>query len=224
MQRVLPSPARPITVAEACAADRPAHAAGRPWVALCMVASMDGSTTLGGASAGLSSDTDREMLLTLRTLADVIIVGAGTVRAEDYGVPKKPGQRIGVISHSGKVDPSSRLFTSGAGFLILPEDAPPTSIESVRAGVGELDLAAALLQLPGSPVFVQAEGGPSINGALAAADLIDELNLTTSPQFVGGDGKRITADMQAVGQPYDLVQLCEDDGFLFSRYVRHRDG
>ena len=217
-------PARPITVIEACTAERRAHDSGRPWVALCMVASIDGTTALDGASAGLSSDIDREMLLTLRTLADVIIVGAGTVRAEDYGVPKKPGQRIGVVSHSGKVDPSSRLFTSGAGFLILPEDAPQTAIESVRAGVGELDLGAALMQLPGSPTFVQAEGGPTINGALAANGLIDELNLTTSPQFVGGDGKRITADMPAMGQPYDLVQLCEDDGFLFCRYVRRRNG
>ena len=187
-----------------------------------MVASIDGSTALDGASAGLSSDADRNILLALRMLADMIIVGAATVRAENYGVPKKPGQRIGVISHSGNVDPTSRLFTSGAGFLIVPEDAPQTPIETVRAGIGELDLAAALMHLPGSPAFVQAEGGPNINGVLAAADLIDELNVTTSPQLVGGDGKRITANMTAMGQMFDLVQVCEDDGFLFNRYVRHR--
>lgn len=213
----------PITVREACEAPRPVPEAARPWVALCMVASIDGSTALDGASEGLSSDVDREMLLTLRVLADVIIVGAGTVRAEDYGVPKKSGQRIGVVSRNGHVDPTTRLFTSGAGFLIVPEDAPATSIEAVRAGVGGVDLAAALRQLPGSPRVVQAEGGPRLNGALAAADLIDELNITTSPQFVGGDGTRITTHMPAAGQRYDLVQLCEDDGFLFSRYVRRRE-
>jgi len=84
-----------------------------------MVASIDGSTALDGASAGLSSDADREVLLTLRSIADLIIVGAGTVRSEGYGVPNKPGQRIGVVSRSGDVDVASRLFASGAGFLIL---------------------------------------------------------------------------------------------------------
>ena len=187
-----------------------------------MVASIDGSTSLEGASGGLSSDVDREMLLTLRTLADMIIVGAGTVRAEGYGQPKKAGQRIGVVSKTGNVDPSSALFASGSGFLILPEDAPPSSLDTVRAGVGELDLAAALLRLPGSPQFVQAEGGPNLNGALASGDLIDELNITISPQLVGGDGSRITSHMPASSQRFDLVQLCEDDSFLFSRYQRRR--
>ncbi|MCU1396461.1 MAG: hypothetical protein JWM34_4889 [Ilumatobacteraceae bacterium] len=187
-----------------------------------MVASVDGSTALAGASGGLSSEVDRQMMLTLRQLADVIIVGAGTVRAEGYGAPKKAGQRIGVVSRSGKVDPNSKLFTSGAGFLILPEDAPDTRIESVRAGVGEIDLATALCRLPGDPRFVQAEGGPSLNGALAAIDVIDEANITTSPQIVGGDGARITSHVDALSQRFDLVQLCEDDGFLFSRYERRR--
>ncbi|MCU1366487.1 MAG: hypothetical protein JWN39_2126 [Ilumatobacteraceae bacterium] len=187
-----------------------------------MVASIDGSTALDGASAGLSSDVDREMMLTLRRLADVIIVGAGTVRAEGYGPPKKHGQRIGVVSHSGNVDHTSELFAGGAGFLILPEDAPATPIESVRAGIGEIDLAAALLQLPGAPDVVQAEGGPSLNGALASADLVDEMNITTSPQVVGGDGARITKGSPATSRRFDLVQLCEDSGFLFSRYIRRR--
>ena len=187
-----------------------------------MVASIDGSTAFDGASAGLSSDVDREMLLTLRRAADVIIVGAGTVRAEGYGPPKKPGQRIGVVSRSGNVDHTSALFAGGAGFLILPEDAPESPIDSVRAGTGEIDLAAALLHLPGAPTIVQAEGGPSLNAALAAADLVDEMNITTSPQVVGGAGARITQGLPATGQRFDLVQLCEDDGFLFSRYIRRR--
>lgn len=185
-----------------------------------MVASIDGSTALDGASAGLSSDADREVLLTLRSIADLIIVGAGTVRSEGYGVPNKPGQRIGVVSRSGDVDVASRLFASGAGFLILPEDAPPTSVESVRAGVGELDLRAALRRLPGSPAFVQAEGGASLNGALAAADLLDEINITTSPLLVGGSGSRATSHGPQISHRFDLVHLLVDDGFIFSRYVR----
>ena len=175
MQRLLPSPTGPTTIAEAYGVDRQAPSSGRPWVALCMVSSIDGSTVLDGASAALSSDADREVLLTGRRLADMIIVGAGTVRAEGYGVPKKPGQRIGVVSRSGHVDADTPLFASGAGFLIVPEDAPETSIETVRAGVGELDIVAAMHRLPGNPSFVQAEGGASLNGSLATADLQEGL-------------------------------------------------
>ncbi len=187
-----------------------------------MVASIDGSTSLDGVSAGLSSDVDRDVLLTLRRAADLIIVGAGTVRAEDYGIPNKRGQRIGVVSNSGNLDPNLALFTSGAGFLIVPEDAPDNPIETVRAGLGSVDLAAAVTRLPGSPRFVQAEGGPTLNGSLAAADLVDELNITTSPQVIGGRGERINAGAPALSRRFDLLELCEDDGFVFARYVRHR--
>ncbi len=194
---------------------RPAH---RPWIGVCMVASIDGTTVVDHRSSGLSNDVDREVLSTLRTLADLIIVGAGTVRAEGYGPPRKPGQRIGVVSHSGDVDASLPLFTSGAGFLILPEDAPRQPVDTVRAGVGSLDLAGALGQLDAG--FVQAEGGPGLNGSLLDADLVDELNLTISPQRAGGDGPRVTSHSAAVSRRMRLAHVLEDDGFLFTRYVR----
>jgi riboflavin biosynthesis pyrimidine reductase len=222
VQRLLPSPTGPTTITEAYGVARPRPESGRPWVALCMVSSIDGSTALDGASAGLSSDADREVLLTGRRLADMIIVGAGTVRAEGYGVPKKPGQRIGVVSRSGHVDADTPLFASGAGFLIVPEDAPQTAIETVRAGFGELDIVAAMHRLPGNPSFVQAEGGASLNGSLAAADLLDEINITTSPLVVGGDGSRSTTGAPEAARRFDLAHVLEEDGFVFSRYVRHR--
>jgi riboflavin biosynthesis pyrimidine reductase len=194
---------------------RPAH---RPWVGVCMVASIDGTTVIDHRSSGLSNATDQEVLSTLRTLADLIIVGAGTVRAEGYGPPRKPGQRIGVVSHSGHIDASLPLFASGAGFLILPEDAPPQTVDTVRAGIGTLDLAGALGQLDAG--FIQAEGGPGLNGSLLDADLVDELNLTISPQLAGGDGPRVTAHAAAAGKRMRLAHVLEDDGFLFTRYVR----
>lgn len=183
-----------------------------------MVASVDGSTVVDTNSRGLSSPADQEVLLTLRQLADVLIVGAATVRIEGYGKPRKPGQRVGVVSRTGNVDPGSALFTSGAGFLIIPEDAPATSIESVRAGLGDVDLAAALGQIDAD--FVQAEGGAHLNGALAEADLIDELNLTISPVLAGGDGPRVTRGSTQLARRMRLAHVLEDDGFLFTRYVR----
>jgi riboflavin biosynthesis pyrimidine reductase len=217
MRRLFDHPTDHVTVRQAYDIERvrPPH---RPWLGICMVSSIDGSTVVDTNSRGLSSAADQEVLLTLRDLADVLIVGAATVRIEGYGPPRKPGQRVGVVSRRGDVDTESRLFTSGAGFLIVPADAPPTSVESVRAGVGDVDLAAALAQLDVD--FVQAEGGATLNGALAAADVIDELNLTISPQIAGGDGPRVTFGSTQLTRRMRLAHVLEDEGFLFTRYVR----
>lgn len=219
MRRLFDDPTDHITVLEAYDVQRP-RPSTRPWLGVCMVASIDGSTVVESNSRALSSKTDQEVLLTLRSLADVLIVGAATVRIEGYGPPRKPGQRVGVVSRRGDVDPTSALFTSGAGFLILPDDAPPTSLDSVRAGTGEVDLAGALAQLDAD--FVQAEGGALLNGALSAADVIDELNLTISPQLAGGDGPRVTSGSVQLSRKMRLAHVLEDDGFLFTRYLRAR--
>ncbi len=217
MRRLFDHPTDHVTVREAYDVER-LRPAGRPWLGVCMVSSIDGSTAIDSNSRGLSSKADQEVLLTLRDLADVLIVGAATVRIEGYAPPRKSGQRVGVVSRRGDVDATSRLFTSGAGFLILPNDAPPTSVESVRAGTGEVDFAGALAQLDAD--FVQAEGGAVLNGALAAADLIDELNLTISPQLAGGDGPRVTRGATQIARRMRLVHVLENDGFLFTRYMR----
>ena len=219
MRRLFEDPTDHVTVREAYDVERP-RPEGRPWLGVCMVASIDGSTVVDSNSRSLSSKTDQEVLLTLRDLADVLIVGAATVRIEGYGPPRKRGQRVGVVSRRGDVDASSPLFTSGAGFLILPEDAPPTSVDAVRAGIGEVDFARALGQLDAS--FVQAEGGAMLNGALSAADVIDELNLTISPQLAGGDGPRVTSGSAQLSRKMRLAHLLEEDGFLFTRYLRAR--
>lgn len=219
MRRLYDHPTDRVTVREAYDVERP-RPDGRPWLGVCMVASIDGSTVVDSNSRSLSSKTDQEVLLTLRELADVLIVGAATVRIEGYGPPRKRGQRVGVVSRRGDVDATSPLFTSGAGFLILPEDAPPTPIDSIRAGTGEVDFAGALAQLDAN--FVQAEGGAQLNGALSAADVIDELNLTISPQLAGGDGPRVTSGSAQLSRKMRLAHLLEEDGFLFTRYLRLR--
>jgi riboflavin biosynthesis pyrimidine reductase len=227
MRRLLPEPADDIAVADAYASplgSRPE----RPWVGLCMVASIDGSTVVGGNSAELSSPTDTAVLWQLRAIADVIVVGAGTVRDEGYGPPRKPGQRIGVVTRSGDVDLSNELFTSGAGFLITTEDATFDSaeIDVVRAGRGTVDFATALVQLsrliPACGV-VQAEGGAILNGALLDADVIDEINVTTSPAAVGGSGPRLAAGAGDHQHRFDLEQLAIDDlSFVYARWLRRR--
>ncbi|NND74054.1 MAG: hypothetical protein HKN44_03520 [Ilumatobacter sp.] len=202
---------------------------GATWVGLCMVASIDGSTIVDGASTRLSSDNDSAVLHRLRALADVIVVGAGTVRGEGYGPPKKRGQRVGVVTASGSVDTTTALFTGGAGFLITTEDAEldagPT-VDVIRAGTTDVDLAAAFAELGTvhpHPDFVQAEGGPNLNGALLDADLLDEINVTTSPLCVGGSGARLAVDARDIAQAFELAQLVvDDDSFVYSRWLRRR--
>lgn len=226
MRRLLPPPAATVSVAEAYGAARERVACDggtRPWVGMCMVSSIDGSTVVGGASLALSGPADRDVLIGLRRLADVILVGSGTVRAEGYGPPSKAGQRVGVVSTRGDVDLAAPLFRAGAGFLVVPEDAPlpaDTEVEQIRAGHGAVDLARALTRIDGD--FLQLEGGSRLNAAMLAADLVDEINLTVSPQAVGGSGPRLAAGAPDIALGFDLAHVCEDDGFLFLRYLRRR--
>lgn len=201
----------------------------RPWVGLCMVASIDGSTVVSGASGDLSSSNDSAVMRRLRSLADVIVVGAGTVRAEGYGPPRRAGLRIGVVTASGRVDATTPLFSSGAGFVITTEQAAiPDGIDAIRAGADDVDLATALASLDrvcAAPRFVQVEGGPTLNGALFAADLIDEINVTTSPLSVGGTGPRLAAHGADHAHRFGLAQLLVDDeSYVYSRWLRQRGG
>ena len=110
--------------------------------------------------------------------------------------------------------PTTALFTSGAGFVITTERrrrSRPAST-SIRAGTDDVDLAAALGSLDDvcdSAQVVQAEGGPTLNGALFAADLIDEINVTTSPLTVGGAGPRLSADGADHAHRFELAQLLD---------------
>lgn len=226
LRRVLPEPAEQTTVEHAYFAERIAPA-GRPWVGLTMISSLDGAVAIDGKSGALGNDHDRAVLATLRGLADVILVGAGTAAGEGYGAPSKAGLRIAVVTNSGSVDIDRPLFTSGAGFLVAPESASvPDGVEVLRAGTERVDLALALGSIdsvvPGAR-HVQAEGGPTLNGALLALDLIDELDLTLSPRLVGGDAPRVIAHGPQADARFELAQLlADDDGFLFGRWLRTR--
>jgi riboflavin biosynthesis pyrimidine reductase len=225
VRRLYPEPGGPVSAREAYDVPRP-WATDRPWLGVCMVTSLDGSTVVQGRSHGLSNANDTAVLLTLRDLADVIVVGAGTARKEGYGPPRKPGQRVGVVTASGGVNASSPLFSSGAGFLIMAEDGPPTppAIDTVRAGRGMVDLAAALRrlgQVVDEPRYVHAEGGPMLNGALLTAGCVDELDLTLSPLLAGGDGPRLATGATETLTPFTLAHvLVDDQSFVFARWVR----
>jgi 5-amino-6-(5-phosphoribosylamino)uracil reductase len=198
----------------------------RPWVGLCMIASLDGSTARNGVSGGLGNDGDRAVFSALRRASDAILVGAATARAEHYRAPRREGQRIGVVTSTGSVDMSTDLFSSGAGFLVMPDDGPPDpdGIDVLRAGVGKVDVGLAVRRLDEvmePPAFVQVEGGPRLNGSMLGADCVDELNLSFAPMLVGGDGSRLIAGAAETDLRFEPAHLiADDDGYLFSRWVR----
>jgi riboflavin biosynthesis pyrimidine reductase len=227
LRRVQPAPAGATTVAEAYGMPRPIRA-DRPWVGVCMIASLDGSVVVDGRSGGLGNANDRDVLLTLRRAADVVIVGNATASGEGYGAPES-GVRIGVVTNSGDIDVAGALFRSGAGFVITHAGAEvPSGVEVVRAGDAHVDLALALQRLDAivpEVRYVHAEGGPTLNGALHAADLVDELDLTTAPLMVAGRGPRAALGDAELSRRFDLAHLLVDgDGYVFARWLRRDAG
>ena len=218
---------------------------GRPYVAVNMVASADGAISVEGRTQAMSSEADRFVFHYLRSLADVILVGAQTVRAESYGPPRIPEERqaervargqspvprIAVVSGSLDLDWGSRLFTESPTrpIVLTTAEADTTEAEAVaeviRAGDARVDLPAALAAVGELGVgFVLCEGGPTLNGVLAADDLIDELCLTVAPTLVGADvGAGLLGHVRLPDlQPLSLVHALEEDGDLFLRYRRRR--
>lgn len=217
VRRLLPDPTDPIEPAAAYADPR-RRQAGRPWVLVNMVASLDGATALDGRSGGLGGAGDKTVFGTLRSLADVVLVGAETVRAEHYGPPRRAGQRIAVVTRRAHLDWSSDLLTSGQAVIVTSEDGPEVPVPAVRAGHGDVDLRAAIALLGGAVVL--AEGGPSLNAQLLAADLVDELCVTVAPVAVAGASQRLAMGVSAPLRRFELTHVLEHDGELFLRYLR----
>ncbi|WP_179815926.1 pyrimidine reductase family protein [Allostreptomyces psammosilenae] len=220
----------------------------RPWLRANMVSSLDGAAHHEAHSAPLSSDADMRLFGVLRGLADAILVGAQTVRQEGYRPAKAreafaerraaagqaPAPAIAVVSASLNLDFDAPLFTEPATptILITGAGAPRPAMERARAagavllvaGTGQrVDLAEAVRHLGAlGHRRLLTEGGPHLLGQLVAADLLDELCLTVSPTLTAGRADRITVARSALTLPHRmrLLSLLEEDGFLFSRYVR----
>lgn len=235
MRLLLPRHIEHVDAAEVVGAEVRAPRGSRPWVVVNMVATADGATDIDGRSGPIGGPADKVVFGALRAAADVVLVAAGTARAEGYGPARArpdgaPGPRIAVVTRSGDLDPSARLFGGGAPIVLTCEACPAerrTALEAVAevvvAGGAGVDLALALDELGrrGARV-VLCEGGPTLNGQLVAADLVDEWCITVSPLLAGGAAKRAAvgaATDPPVALALDRV-LADDDGLLLLRYVR----
>lgn len=218
---------------------------GRPYVYLGMVSSADGSAVVEGRSGGLGGAADRAAFRRLRETCDVILVGAGTARREDYGPPRAPDDvvarraarglaaraTIAVVTGSGDLDPDARLFADPTYRPVVVTSASADVghladvADVLRCGDDEVDLAVALDQLwERGARRVLCEGGPSLNGTLLRAGLVDELFLTIAPSLVGSTPHRIVDGELARPLELELIGLRAHEAELLLRYRLPRGG
>jgi riboflavin biosynthesis pyrimidine reductase len=219
---------------------------GGCWLMANMVGGLDGTAAIGGRVGALSTPPDAQLFRRLRALADVILVGAQTVRREGYGsVQLAPDEtagrqaagragtpRLAVVTRSLDLDWASPAFTGappGSPPLVITcQAADPVRVaraqevaEVVIAEGEQVDLELALAGLTelGAQV-VLCEGGPTLLGELVAAGRLDELCLTIAP-VMGGDPLPVSvAPRGAALRNFTLRQVLRDGDTLFLRYER----
>ncbi|MFZ0014139.1 MAG: dihydrofolate reductase family protein [Acidimicrobiia bacterium] len=213
----------------------------RPWVMGNFVTTIDGAAVVDGGSTAINDEDDKAMFAAMRAVADFILVGAGTVRAENYGPVALDERRrqarldarleatpnLVVVTRALDLEPSDRLFGDPENRVtILTDDgAPPDRFAAlsevadvVRLGSTEPNDLIYYMRMAG---IVLCEGGPSLMGQFVAAGLIDELALTVAPMLAGGRSPRM-AHGQDSPSPLDmrLDRVLYGDRSLFLRYLR----
>jgi riboflavin biosynthesis pyrimidine reductase len=247
IERIFPAPSGPATD-EDLLEWYAGPAASQPWVSFNFVSSLDGAATLNGRSGGLGNEADQRIFRLLRRHADVVLLGAQTVRAEGYtgelldtkaqrwrqehGKPAHPA--FAIVSGRLDLDPASELFTAApVRPLIFTTEAGPAQrraalepvADVVDAGseVLEVDLMIAELAARGLS-RIHSEGGPHLFGSFQEAGRVDELCLSLSPLLVGGQAPRIAASVSAgTAGPgpagMTLSHVLRSGGMLFLRYL-----
>jgi riboflavin-specific deaminase-like protein len=211
----------------------------RPYLVLNMVSSLDGKATIDWRTRGLSTELDRQLFHHLRTQADAVMVGAGTVRIERYGRMAKTDELRDKREREGLARDPLAVIVSAR--LDLPADLPllnapeqrvviatgsDASLPDLRgqveyARVGDnLPLLMARLREDHGIRSVLCEGGPTLNSHLLAAGLVDELFLTLNPQLAGGASALTIVAGRELVEPVELelVSAAEGDGELFTRW------
>lgn len=225
----------------------PVREGGEAWLRANMVSTLDGAAQHDGRSHTLSSPADKRIFGVLRGLADVVVVGAETVRQEGYRPARAreafasrraasgqdPAPAIAVVTASLGLDFTLPLFTSPlvptlvlTGAAAPPDrvrDAEKAGVEVVIAGDGPgVDPARAVAALAERGMRrLLTEGGPRLLGQFVAGGVLDELCLTMSPLLASGYAQRIAGGpVLAVPERFALASLLEEDGFLFCGYRR----
>ena len=208
------------------------------------VASIDGAATDHGLSGGLSGHADKRVFDLLRRLSDVILVGAGTVRAEGYGAMRLDPTSVqlrrangltdhpvfAIVSGTLALDPESEVFTDAPVKAIvvtvgasshMKKEAFARVADVLVCGEKILDVNVMLDAFAKRGLQrVLCEGGPTLFGTLLGADRVDELCLTISSLLEAGGARRIVAGAPEKARPMMLHHVLVSDGTLMLRYLR----
>ncbi|MBK4346742.1 dihydrofolate reductase family protein [Lacisediminihabitans changchengi] len=193
------------------------------WLRINLVLSVDGSAAgSDGTSASLTAGADRKVLGAIRRAADVVLVGAESVRREGYVLPKTAP--LAIVTGSGELSGHALAGVEPGRLLVLCPDSARDRVTAElpaatvivlpetegRMAAGEI-IAALRARGFGSIVC---EGGPSLAGTLVDAGLVDELCLSTSPR-IGGPQHPLSV----AATELRLERLAVDDaGVVFARW------
>lgn len=215
-----------------------------PWLRMNFVSSIDGAATRDGRSGELGDDADGRVFELLRRQADVILVGAGTVRDEGYvamrlqddavawrvarGMAEHPS--FALVSGSLDLDPASDVFADAPirPIIYTVAAAPAERREALRAVADVVDAGAETLD----PLTVRedlasrglghvhSEGGPGVFGTFVVAGAVDEVCVTFASSLEAGDARRITHSPNAAPTDMNLASILQAEREIFLRYVR----
>lgn len=214
---------------------------GQFWLRVNFVSSIDGAATgAGGVTEALGTPADKRVFHLLRELAEVVLVGAGTVRAENYGGaqtdprlrrelyarglgghPEGVPPPIAIVTAAAALDPAHRVITTApTPPLILTTAAAPAERTRALADAGAEVIVAGDRVIESSQVIaalaarglrrVLCEGGPQLFGSLAAAGAVDELCLTLAPMLCGGSAQRIAVSPEGFARRMDPAHVLFD--------------
>jgi riboflavin-specific deaminase-like protein len=206
----------------------------RPYLALNMVATLDGRAALNGSAVGIGSALDKRLMRELRAEADVVLHGAGTVRADPLSARVPPDLVEQRLAHGLTPQPVGAIITRSGN---LPEKHPyyeSATVIYVTAGQNRsVAVGGPLVEVSHVESVEQAvrdlgrrgarrvlcEGGPTLNASLFEAGLVDDMFLTIAPKLVGGDEPLTIVKGGRFGTlMLELRSLVEVEGELYLRY------
>ncbi|MGA0209225.1 MAG: dihydrofolate reductase family protein [Candidatus Nanopelagicales bacterium] len=217
-----------------------------PWLRTMMVMTLDGATVgPDGLSGSISGAADRRVFMEARRLADAVLVGAGTIRAERYrpmiakpewqeartAAGLAPAPQIVVVSGALDLPWEEPMFAESTLPVIVATtlDADASRLararahaEIVQVGEGSVDVEALMGVLRDRGLeHITCEGGEALFDARVRAEMVDEMDLTISPVLAAA-GHLPDPDL-AIKEPYPRFSLAHqftDEGFVFCRFVR----